>query len=111
MLNFLNTRGRCLGSLTPARALPMDPTRGPIGASRAWTPLVSFCASHLDVSPSKQFLKVGSPGYHAVSRFKWHTPIIYPKGVFINTLVGGWAIENFCRQTFLTPPLQAAKTF
>ena len=35
------------------------------------------------------------------------------KGVFINTLVGGgWAIENFCRQTFLTsPPSQAAKTF
>ena len=27
----------------------------------------------------------------------------YLKGVFINTLVGGWAIENFCRQTFLTP--------
>ena len=24
---------------------------------------------------------------------------------------GGWAIENFCRQTFLTPPSQAAKTF
>ena len=24
---------------------------------------------------------------------------------------GGWAIENFCRQTFLTPPSQAARTF
>ena len=34
------------------------------------------------------------------------------KGVFTNTLVGGgWAIENFCRQTFLTPSSQAAKTF
>ena len=37
----------------------------------------------------------------------------FVKGVFINTLVGGggWAIEHFCRQTFLTPPSQAAKTF
>ena len=24
---------------------------------------------------------------------------------------GGWAVENFYRQTFLTPPSQAAKTF
>ena len=44
------------------------------------------------------------------------------KGVFINTLVGGWAIENFCqtfltpppfasRQNFLNPPQQVLKTF
>ena len=32
------------------------------------------------------------------------------KGMFINTLVGGWAIENFRRQTFLTPS-QAAKLY
>ena len=33
------------------------------------------------------------------------------KVVFINTLVGGWVIENFHCQTFLIPPSQAAKTF
>ena len=28
-----------------SRALPLDPTRGPIGAGRTWTPPVDSCAS------------------------------------------------------------------
>ena len=33
------------------------------------------------------------------------------KGVFINTLVWGWAIENFCRQTFWPPLRKPPKLF
>ena len=44
--------------------------------------------------------------YYLVGKQKAH------KGVFINTLVGGgWAIENFCRQTFLTPLRKPPKLF
>ena len=39
------------------------------------------------------------------------THSVRSKGVFINTLVGGWAIENFCRQTFLTPLRKPPKLF
>ena len=45
-----------------------------------------------------------------ISVSRWNEPF-RGKGVFINTLVGGWAIENFCRQTFLTPLRKPPKLF
>ena len=46
IIEFSYARGRCPGPLS--LALPLDPNRG-------------FLRFALDVSPSKQFLKVGSP--------------------------------------------------
>ena len=43
---------------TPVKGFDPGPHQGPY--RRAWTPLVGLCFV-LDVSPSKQFLKVGSP--------------------------------------------------
>ena len=42
---FLTQGGAALDPSPLSRALPLDPTWGPIGAKRTWTPLVDSCAS------------------------------------------------------------------
>ena len=93
---FLTQGGAALVPSPLSRALPLDPTRGPIGAIKAdLDPTRGFLSFALDVSPSKQFLKVGSPVFSVVYFNLLIYVQTYKKTSFIGLLCGSVAFIPF----------------